>query len=686
MDNHSLKNLLNGLNRDFLQKIASAHGLETPPKKSALVEQLHRHLGVPRVVAHSLAALSPATRTVFERLRQHHGRSKLGHLRSELERDGLVCPRANGGELLKAKTADARATFDDALWPLLECGLVFVPAKAWTPVQPQTLTYDLELVIPPEVLAASMDRSGPLHTLHADAIEQSEDSSAANFQRDVYLYWNYLRDETVTLTAMGCVPKRHLVKLNELMIVRDDVQRARSESDMGRLHFIRLMIEETGLAKLNGKRLEPSASAPDFFSYTLTRRTDRFFEAWKKSSHWNELLRLPIRPRRHEDRGQRTAQLVARAREYILELIRTHAAEGWLGIDELVQTARTGHYEFLFKRTREDFGPINPYYYFHNPLGWGFPVADESEGWEKVESEFIRSIVREPLHWLGLVTLGYRDGELIGFRLTALGAYLFGLSMQAPLDEMAATSGRVVVQPNFQIFALEPIAEQTLASLDRFADRVKADRVFEYHLSRQSLYRAQQNGMPVQEVIAFLQQAATAPLPQNVQRTLEEWGDSYRRIIIRKNVSLLHARDPQLIDQLASGSAAASLLLSRPLPRVALVSGDPAARAHLLATLIAQGQLPAFTQDGTDTQHSLSLDEDGKVSFRHAMPNIFLLQAVEHHAERRADGYYLTEAAVQAGRDAGQSLDEIIARWQYWHHGPLPTAMLEKIKHWGRFE
>ena len=272
----------------------------------------------------------------------------------------------------------------------------------------------------------------------------------------------------------------------------------------------------------------------------------------------------------------------------------------------------------------------------------------------------------------------------VAFRLTPLGAYLFGLADQPPAEPAAAHAGRVVVQPNFQIFALEPIAEQTLVSLDRFADRVKADKAFEYRLSRESLYRAHQNGMSVGDAVAFLEQASSAPLPQNVLRTLDEWAQSYERIIVRRNAALLHALDPQVLDALQDTPAAQRYLLGRPLPRVALASNTPESRERIAQALMALGHLPAYSDvpEAENSRGVLTLDEAGKVSLLHALPDLYLLQALEEHAERRGDGYYLTKAAVRGERTSGESADQIIARWQRWHHGPLPVAFLENLREW----
>ncbi|MEP7199811.1 MAG: helicase-associated domain-containing protein [Chloroflexota bacterium] len=675
MSDHSLERLLTDTHRDVLHALARAQQFAEPmPKKVELVKQLAQHLRQPQRIQQALVALSPDAARIFARVRDGGGSAYSLTLMGELAREG-------GSQRGRPSDHGAldKASFGDAVWCLLQHGLLLSVTSRWLAPTPDHLTqFNTQLVIPSEVLATLSDTHRLLRVVRDDAIAQTDDGSAQNFQRDVYLYWNYLRDQSVTLTTLGFVPKRHLAKLNNAMLAKTDIKAARDESHMGRLHFIRVLLEEGGLVKRSEARLAPSPNAHDFFGYTITRRSDRLFEAWKRTTRWNELLRLPIRPRLHEARSAKALHVVARARQSVLSFIATHAADGWLDVAALTQRMREQHYEFLFKRTHPEYGEVNPYYYFHNPLGWGFPVGDEREGWDLVEGEFIRSIIREPLHWLGLVSLGYMDGALTAFKLTPLGAYLFELTTQAPDVESVAALGRLVVQPNFQVFALEPIAEQTLASLDRLADRVKADKVFEYQLTRESLYRAQQAGIATRDVIAFLADAATAPLPQNVERTLEEWGQSYERIIVRKNVSLLHALDPQTLDLLDADPD----LLSRPLPRVAVVRGESAARERLAQALWAHGQLPAYAHQHAEAQHALTLADDGKITLLHPLPDIFLLQQLEQHSERRANGYHLTAAVVRREARDGASAEQIIARWERWHHGPLVSGVVEKIRKW----
>jgi hypothetical protein len=697
MDN-SLAYFLNNLNKNALQRIARAHKLPNHTRKAQLIETLFARLCNPQIITELVQAMTPLTQKIFERLQTKGGRATTLGLLMELERGGVLKPQPRSWQPPQPEMRDPHQPFfADLLWPLLQHGLVFL--RAFVIDTPDALTrHDMPLVIPSEIMKALSGLGRPLQTMDADGFERTTEGLASNFQRDVYLYWNYVREHEVLLTVTGLVPKRHLLKLNDMLIAKSDLKMARDEADLSRLNFIRIVMEEAGLLKSDATQLMVSSSASDFWSYSLMRRTDRLFEAWKKATQWNELLHLPIEPQTNGNRSPRAVVLVAKARQWLLNLLAEHVRDGWLSLDDLVKKARALNYEFLFPRERKDFGAINPYYYYHNPLGWGFPVGDESEGWEKVEAEFIRNLIQEPLHWLGLVSLGYRHEQVVAFQLTPVGAYLFGLAAQPPLDDTTALSGRVVVQPNFQIFALEPIAEQTLAMLDRFADRVKADRVMEYHLSRESFYRATQNGLTAQAVIDFLTQATATPLPQNVHRSLEDWAQGFERITIRKRVSLLHTHDAALLDELAAIPDLAPWWRGRPLPYVAIVHHDDEARERILQELFARGQLPALTcqppsphtalgQATTydEASHALVLDEQGKIQLLHSIPNIFLLRELEQHVERRPDGLYLTEAVVKANRAAGESLDDILARWTKWHHGALPPAWQQKLKQWGQF-
>ena len=242
-------------------------------------------------------------------------------------------------------------------------------------------------------------------------------------------------------------------------------------------------------------------------------------------------------------------------------------------------------YEFLLPR---DYRPVElPYYFsyykyttrrspyisYGNEMGWNFspPFEEEIEGWEVVEGGFIRVVLLEPMHWMGLVDVGVADGRPVAYRLTSAGKWVLGVGPQV---DIPAAEGKVVVQPNFEVFALDPISDLTLSKLDEFADRVSAERAIKYHLTRDSVYRAQRQGWVVESILHTLASMSDTPLPQNVVRSLEEWQSLHERITIHRQGKILHAADGALLDQLTQDAEIRPHLGSRPDGTVALLTPE----------------------------------------------------------------------------------------------------------------
>ena len=184
----------------------------------------------------------------------------------------------------------------------------------------------------------------------------------------------------------------------------------------------------------------------------------------------------------------------------------------------------------------------------------------------------------EGLYWLGLVDLGYAfpatqnggtaPAGLSAVRLTAMGRWLL-LGEKKP--EIPAETGHVVVQPNFHIFAFDPIADSVLAHLDSFAGRLNAERAIEYEITHEWIYRAQSAGMTVPELQAWLEEVTGAPLPQNVARSLEEWQAAFERILVRPQVALLQAAAPELIASLCADPVLNRAIIKQVSPTAVLV-------------------------------------------------------------------------------------------------------------------
>ncbi|MEZ4731492.1 MAG: helicase-associated domain-containing protein [Caldilineaceae bacterium] len=247
--------------------------------------------------------------------------------------------------------------------------------------------------------------------------------------------------------------------------------------------------------------------------------------------------------------------------------------------------------------------------------------------------------------------------------------------------------GRLIIQPNFQLLAIGPVALATLAKLDLFAERRKADlTVFEYHLSRESVYQGQQAGLHSDEIVAFLQTVSGAPLPQNLERSLHEWGAHHERIVFRSGITLLQAADAQILADLLTTEPAVGEQVARVVaPGVALVRKG--AEQRLLQALLASDRLPAISDDqAASADHSVTIDKTGLITPLHAVPSLHLRGRLARFAEEHAPGQWrLTATTV---RQAGGSRKKVLALLDELgklQHGDLPAEVASLVRQWGGY-
>ncbi|HET9015319.1 MAG TPA: helicase-associated domain-containing protein, partial [Thermomicrobiaceae bacterium] len=349
---------------------------------------------------------------------------------------------------------------------------------------------------------------------------------------------------------------------------------------------------------------------------------------------------------------------------------------------EVVETPRTDYYNHYYGYSYPDAGP----YQRENALGVTFTGLREGTGWETVEAGVIRVIVTEALYWLGLVDLGLAEGRVTAFRITENGGRLLHDEAAAAFADPAAP--HVVIQPSFQVFAFPPTGEADLFRLDQIAERVRAEQAIEYELTPEALYRAQQGGQELDEIVGFLERVGAVPLPQNVRRSLEEWGARHQRITVRRGVALLQAVDGAVLDALLADPELGPLLGRRLTPTAALV--PPANLGRLYERLLAVERLPALSE-GNDLlpRPVYRIDAGGRISFRQRLPSLHVLHALRPVAEggeqdESADGWRLTRESLRRGARGGLGAEAIIELLARYHHGPLSDEVRAMVKRWAK--
>jgi hypothetical protein len=602
-----------------------------------------------------------------------------------------------------------RTSFEHVIGRLIASGLVFAEGISDTAHSNRTKIYydNPNTVYVPQKIQHLLPEPPPLtaHSFKPESLTRIQEYSARTFQRDIYLYWSTVRTEPLNLTNEQRLYKKDLNRINAALQKQEELG-YKNEPDLPRLIFMRRLMTSLGILKQKGKTIH-AVEHPKFLSQNPTTRVQRTLNQWRDNHFWNEVLSIPnIRTYSIGNRLQEAPEQISQARKTVIDhIIALHKGD-WVAIDVLIDSLRTSDYDFLLSR---DYKPrYSSYYYrytsqtpyssYGNAMNWDFnlTVSDEAEGWEYIEANFIRAILLEPMSWMGLIDIGYIDDQSKAFKLTSMGAWVLGIGDEIDIPE---GEGKVIVQPNYEIFAMDPISDMALARLDEFADRISAERAMQYTLSRESVYRAQKRGWTSTRIIDTLQKMSNHPLPQNVVRTLHEWQTIHERITIRRQATILQAVDAKLMDELAETPALTSHILSRPGESVAIISSEPNEADKLLTALHDLGHLPARTRTLQDVlRPSLTISQDGQLYFREALPSIYLFGQIAPFTEQdKEHRYFLVESAVKSAlndargssrsgsRNGAYTVEKILETLRTLHIGPLPRWIEIQVRAWGNY-
>jgi hypothetical protein len=719
---------------DTLLQIAACNGLPSLDatgrklRKDVLIKLLCERVYVSDAARASLTQLSALQRTVLDRILLHGGEVETHVLRHELESEGIVQPRptdggteyqprpTDGGTQYRPRHqfGDSRASyFEDVMAELTRRGLVLSDGypQACNPSAKLDLNPGLRLVVPeparkglPQPALPSVEWGST--TLPSPPAEMT----VALAQRDLFIYWSHVRSQPIMVTQLGLVQKRTLRALNEQLLFPDPaLTTATNEQQAPRLHFLRLLLQGLQLLQRQDKwiTVEQSGQVPQFWDKTLEQRTNACLRVWMHLADWSELSSL----------GMSSFDLdLRRARGMLLEQLRLLEPGVWLSADRFLSRLSMTVPHLLFQRW--DAHSAGPYYdqgYLAQENGTrsrvpatasrvfggigGVDIAPSrvfaaagrtasrhpsggSQWLAEMEGTFVGGALSGPLHWMGIVDIAADASRLLAFRLNSSGALALGL--RGPGSSTTLNEAKLIVQPNFQVFALGPVSEATLAQVELFSNRVKADRsAFEYTLSHAAIYRGQKAGLSIDQIIAFLERASGAALPQNVRRTLQEWGEQHERIVFHRAVALCEAKSPEAMTELWNEPTTQAHLQQRLTPTVALLKKGrvPALRE----TLLQRGLLPAISTQTDRGAGRLQATPEGELAPVHAGPDLLLDSCLRSLAEEREGRFQITEGAVRRAVATGLGVKEYLDRFKALHHGAVPSALQMRIKAWGRY-
>lgn len=672
-----------------LRVVARWHELEIEDRvdRDALAQRLGERFSAREAVLGALAKLGPLHRLTLERVQLRGGLVSAQALRIELLRGGHL-DESPGGRYSRYVGSPDRGDsrhLEDVVARLTVLGLLLTRE----PIGSSPAGFELgqlgrQVFIPDEVLR----HLPPVHPPGPPVeVPRGREADAAAFRRDAFLYWSYARRSAVQVIARGTVAKRHFVRIAQSLLVPEEADSAQAEEELGRTYFLRRLLEDVGVLQVAGGRLRPGPRAADFFALNDAEQTRRLYAAWLGSRRWNELGRLPeLQDSVPEDYP--TPPVLAGARKLVAQLLAEAPAERWIGLEELIAQIRRDHYGFLIPRGGKGQRAGNPYSsHSYNPLGltlYSHVVPDDATGWELIEAELVVQVIAGALHWLGLVTLGYDDRAwLVALRLTDLGRRLI---RGEPVRPESVDGKPLVVQANFQVFAYQHTPTSLLAALESCAERVRVGPVFEYRVTRDSIYQARREGVVVGRIVDLLETHSATPLPQNVRQSLLDWEREQERIVIRRGVSLLHAADPALLDALRVAPELEGAFGRRLTPDVLEVRPETDTFG-LVDALTARSQLISVGWPDEPARPTLAIEAGGRIDFAGKLPSIYLWRRLAAFAEPRDGELWVTPAGLRRAADSGLTADEILAMLRAHGRAPLPREVEEVVtagtRRWG---
>ncbi len=669
----NLKTFLDAYHMNTLKEVAAYLQLEpyqVSARKEQLIDELVRAIRARAGSRDFIRALTEAERAVLALLLNANRPTHIADLNLPLMMAGLVY--VDGYEATAHLPLAKQIVMN-----LLRRGLVvnltdpgnMSTRRTFETVQTISLAPEVEAALPRDMLP--MPEPKGLHSLAAPPA-RIVSGEPAEFLRQLFFIWAELRRQPGKQLKAGGLGKRDLRRIAESLKIDPD-------AGAERMAWMYALLQALNLIETHDEvvRAAEGDAITLFWNARLSTQLREILRVYPKVtlelaadtsvlSQYSYYAHIPLKP---------SAQI----RQSVLDVLAKVAATSWLPFSLFLALLTGGRPGAL---TIDD----NNRNIMYSNLRWY--AAKNREQLEaallQLDRDAILCVLRE-LQILGIVDLGYNEGSVLTGGQAPLALQVTGLAhahfSNTPIADAPPTDGQVILQPDFQILALGPVALRTLANLERFAEREKFDEsVVAYRLTRDSAYLAFQRGETPESMQAVLQEATGIPVPQNIARSLEEWGGQYERIVIRRHVTILQLDDPQILEQLL-----ADAILRRYLHRMddhtAWLNSDHTAKVEQRLWMLEM--LPTYSQGPeTDLPHSLRWKEE-HLAPRHPMPSLYVTGTIRRIAAPCDGGWQLTPQTVRAAVATGMPIPDMIALLEKMTGAPLSPEWQKQLKAWG---
>jgi len=363
------------------------------------------------------------------------------------------------------------------------------------------------------------------------------------------------------LCMLLALVQNHTVRVKAGQLSPDHVQHLQGQflgKDGPHLEFLYHLAQAAGLLWMEGRTLRLDRDrARDWLRQSRPEQIWVLQETWSKDASWNDLWHVP--GIRCEDTGWRNDPLIAR--ETVLGLLSRCRTEAWLSI--------AGFADAVHERVPDYARPNGDFesWYIRDVRSGEYLTGFEH--WHRIEGALLVYLLSGPLHWLGMISLGYREGwrKPSAFRLTPWGAEFLGLS-HTSLEELPPQPARIA--PGGLVTLVRETSLHDRFQLARIADWRASGSEYRYAITPASIGRALSEGIKVDVVKRFLRRISDDNVPAAAVARIRSWTERYGHVRLRK-ATILETRTPQLMSELRAHGRIQGYLRQALSPTIAVV-------------------------------------------------------------------------------------------------------------------
>jgi len=275
-----------------------------------------------------------------------------------------------------------------------------------------------------------------------------------------------------------------------------------------------------------------------------------------------------------------------RTRTQVVDFLSTIPAGQWWSVTAFLNVIRERHPDF-----QRPTGDYNSWYLRDKKSG---EFLRGYEHWDDVEGAFLRYLICNPLHWLGIldIALPAKKEEVSAFRLSAWAVEL--LQGKVPVG-MAAEEDKVIVHSDARLEISNHVPRAARYQIARFTEwegerRIENKDVYYYRVTPSSLERAAQQGIYVNHLL-MLFNAHAHFIPPNLVKALRRWENNGTEAELEQ-VVILRMSSPIAMQALKKSPAGRFL---GDLLNATTATVKPRMEKYVLAALAELGYLSEFS-------------------------------------------------------------------------------------------